>query len=498
MRKRTASGPFFLFLLPVFFVFHGWVAHARFIGWLDCMPLLAIYLLGAAMLWFLFRWLLRDNTRAALAASVVMVFYLFFGAIHDWLSKKGGFLHHYSVLLPLFLLLLVLLTLRLAKRPAPLRLAGFLNLLLVLFIVADGVVWLFRAVRKSQPAISASSLPPVAKCDTCPRPDIYLLIFDEYTGSRTLRETFHYDNSGLDSFLTSEGFHLQPESRSNYTVTPFSMASMLNLSYLKGVTHPRALEAEDYANIFEPLRTCEAVNFLLSQGYTVVNYSPFDIPEHPSSIGQPFIATGTRLITYRTMTDCIVRDLPASWKLGAWLKHLTSRATAMDDPVTTAYTLNETFLNETMQISAAKTGGPRFVYMHVAMPHAPFLFDSLFHRRSDKDALTPNPVLKDYLGYLPYTNSKIRQLIGTIRKNTRGKAVILFMSDHGFRYWYDNTPTSAFFRNQNAVYYPDGDYRGLYDSISNVNQFRVVFNKLFRLDLPLLKDSTILLLDKTD
>ncbi len=56
-------------------------------------------------------------------------------------------------------------------------------------------------------------------------------------------------------------------------------------------------------------------------------------------------------------------------------------------------------------------------------------------------------------------------------KNTRGKAMILFLSDHGFRY----SPS------------------GFYDSITNVNGFRVVFDKMFHLNLPLLKDSVIFL-----
>jgi hypothetical protein len=47
------------------------------------------------------------------------------------------------------------------------------------------------------------------------------------------------------------------------------------------------------------------------------------------------------------------------------------------------------------------------------------------------------------------------------------------------------------FMNLNAVYLPNHNYAGLYDSITNVNQFRAVFNNLFHVQLPLLKDSTI-------
>jgi hypothetical protein len=498
MNKRTGYRPFFLFLLPVFFVFHGFVSHTRFIRWTDCLLLLGKYGLLAALLFLLFRWILKDNNKAALIAFLLLAFYFFFGNLHEPLRKSGIFLYHYSLMLPLFIVLMVLLTYYIARKPPATRLIRFLNWLFGLFILADGLTWAIRSAGKDTPAISASAplLPALPPCDSCPRPDIYLLLFDEYSGSRTLRNTFHYDNEGLDSFLRSADFHILPDSRSNYSVTPFSMASMLNLAYLRGIPHPQALEPDDYTNIFEPLRSSDAVNFLLSRGYSIVNNSPYDLPEHPSDVQQPFIATGTRLITYWTLTDCMVRDVPVALKLGTLLNHLLPFGARFEDPATAVYRMNETFLDRTMQISASTIDRPRFVYMHVTMPHAPFLFDSLFRRRSPKEALTPFPMLKDYLGYLPYTNSRIRQLITTIKKNTGGKAVILFMSDHGLRYWEKDTPYSVFFRNQNAVYFPDGDYSAFYDSISNVNQFRVVFDKLFHLDLPLLKDSTILLLDK--
>jgi hypothetical protein len=53
-----------------------------------------------------------------------------------------------------------------------------------------------------------------------------------------------------------------------------------------------------------------------------------------------------------------------------------------------------------------------------------------------------------------------------------------------------------FFQNQNAVYFPDRDYHLFYDSITNVNMFRMTFDKLFKQNIPLLKDTSIFLYDK--
>ena len=48
----------------------------------------------------------------------------------------------------------------------------------------------------------------------------------------------------------------------------------------------------------------------------------------------------------------------------------------------------------------------------------------------------------------------------------------------------------------NAIYLPDRDYSTLYDSMTNVNEFRIIFNKTFNQKFPLLKDSSIFLTDK--
>ena len=42
-----------------------------------------------------------------------------------------------------------------------------------------------------------------------------------------------------------------------------------------------------------------------------------------------------------------------------------------------------------------------------------------------------------------------------------------------------------------SFYFPDHDYKNLNDSIQPVNTFRIVLNKFFGANYPLLKDSTI-------
>ena len=132
------------------------------------------------------------------------------------------------------------------------------------------------------------------------------------------------------------------------------------------------------------------------------------------------------------------------------------------------------------------------------MPHPPYFFDKNGNQKDENTIFRENSerALQAYLDYIPYTNSRIQELVSAIQQNTNGNAVIVFMGDHGFRYPTKGDHPRNYFENQNAIYFPDRDYRLLYDSITGVNHFRVVFNKLFNQQIPLLKDSTIYLKDR--
>ncbi|MGZ5133983.1 MAG: hypothetical protein ACXWCG_02480, partial [Flavitalea sp.] len=43
----------------------------------------------------------------------------------------------------------------------------------------------------------------------------------------------------------------------------------------------------------------------------------------------------------------------------------------------------------------------------------------------------------------------------------------------------------------NAVFLPTHNYDNWYNGMSNVNQFRILFNSVFRQSIPLLKDSIV-------
>ena len=85
-----------------------------------------------------------------------------------------------------------------------------------------------------------------------------------------------------------------------------------------------------------------------------------------------------------------------------------------------------------------------------------------------------------FFSYLKYTNKTILEIVNSIIQNSEGNAVVILQSDHGYRDFEGalNFP-ETFFKNYSAFYFPDKNYSAIYDTISNINNFPVLFNKYF-------------------
>lgn len=477
----------FFLLLPVFFVVHGLRENAGFVSFEDALPLLGIYLLAALVLYALCWLLFRNRIKAALGAFVLMCFHFFFGVFHDTLKSlfDNSFITRYIFLLPLLLILLVFIFYKIKKTKSPLiKFSRYLTILFALLIVWDVMVMILP--KEKTPAPAAMKFPA---CDTCSKPDIHLIVLDEYAGHQALKELFGFDNSAFEAKMRERGIHVVPGSISNYNYTPFSMASMLNMSYLNLKNTDR--EKPDLNLAFKMINENSVQRILEANGYVFYNHSVFNLPNHPAPVEETFIPAKTRLFTSQTLISRLYRDL------GYHLINTLKIGSAIEDQAYHELRNNTRLYELTRQLAVAPSAQPRFVYTHLMMPHYPYYFD-----RTGK-AMDPARVLpeanninrKDYVEYLQYVNNKILELADHLIKNSSRPAAIIIMSDHGFRHFREPVGQKYHFMNLNTVYLPDKDYHNFYDSMSNVNQFRILFNTLFKTQHPILKDSSIYLKD---
>lgn len=494
MSEKLRRIPFFVFLLPIFFVLHGVLENFGFISFKDASVLLLTYIGLTLVIGSIFWLLLWDLQNAAIITIACMAFFFFYEAFMQLIKKlfPYSFFTSYTFLLIIALLAIVVLFiyLRKSKKNFP-RLYLFLNVALILYLLID-TGWLFLKLfyppANPLSVYSFRNNKNTPHCDTCKKSNVYFLLFDEYASSISLKEQFNYDNIDLDTFLLKQGFHINRQSTANYNFTPFSMASVLNMSYIDGIQDPRHLVAQDFTNTDHLIRNNQVIKIFSSLGYELKIYSIFDLAGNPAKAWQSFLPLKTRLITERTLAarlNTSINFLLAK-KLG--IKHFVMQAYMK------YYLNNENFLQLVEKEAKLKTTQPKFLYAHFIMPHFPYLFDSAGRRKSDQQIYKNNQMNTPaaYLSYLQYTNKRLKTLVQHIRQND-SSAVILLCGDHGFRRMENRPPSLGHFQNLNAVYFPDHDYSRWSDNVSFVNEFRITFNQLFQFNYPLLKDSTIFL-----
>jgi hypothetical protein len=485
--QQFLKAPYYFQWLIFFFVLHGYCDFVGFIQ-LSSLALLIAKLSGVAWILFLAcRRMYRDGHKAALFVTVLFFCYLFFGAMQDGIKIFPALASIRQFFLLNVLVCVIAFIWPFLYKRSLIPLTRLLNVLLLVYIVYDIAIlfWQAASVEKAKTMTPAVMIAPVPA--SVQKPEVYLILLDEYMGATGLREYFDYDNTPFESSLTQKGFYVCGKPVSNYSYTVYSMASLFNMRYIDSTDFgPRRKDVyKRMTSLINNNATCAYFNQLQ---YAINNLSPFMLAGEKPKTSFQFVPHDIQLITDKTAYSRIIKKLPygdflADYKL-KWLSKQLYQYIDAD---------NESLMRSAITIAKAGKSRPAFTYVHLIMPHRPYIYDSTGrapeflssgnqNRRAVKDNL--------YLQYLIYTNKRILQFVEDLMLATQGKAVILVMSDHGYRSEGRSKETGrARFSTLNAVYLPNRNYRLWYDSVSNVNQFPLLFNTLFGQQVPIQRDS---------
>lgn len=486
----TSSGtPLFLFLLPFFFALHGYVDYYDIIFLTDTLYLLLQYWLTALFLWLVFFFLLRNWQKSALFSFALLCFHFFFGSMHDAAKSLIGsnFLTTYTFILPGTLITLSLIYFLIKRTKLQFtRLSKYFTLLLLILITIDSIQ-LAPKVSWTYKKAKVSSHTSLVTCDTCTKPDIHLIIADEYSGLESLSTLLDFDNTAFEKSLQSRGFHIVKNSRSNYNSSPFSVASSVNMNYLEGISRDDD-NKDDLKLCYEKINRNSLSEFLKTAGYKIVNNSIFNFADIPTQARITLFPTKAGLISSQTFISRFLRDLLPS--LALKFNHRGS----FNNYIKTVLHNNERTIERLVTEVQRPAEQPRFVYTHLLMPHDPYYFDKDGRPFSLQNLLEGQEGKeKEYVSYLQYCNQRFLEIIDHILTRSVKPPIIIFMSDHGFRYYARPIDHKYEFMNINAIYLPNRRYEQFYHGMSNVNQFRALLNTAFGQHLPFLKDSTIII-----
>jgi hypothetical protein len=493
--KRFPLYPFLFAAYPVVYLAQANIAHIEPV---DALRALLAGLLGTALVYLALGLILRNRHKAALLTSLAVVLFFSYGHIYTLIKSDaiGDFIYgRHRYLIALFALIVLVvgwLVVRRARHPE--GAAGILTAIsavLVLVSLAQVILFEVQAAqnrRASYPEkLAQYKVQSLADQLTPPEtlPDIYLIAFDSYPREDFLMKDFGYDNRPFLDWLEGQGFFVPDCQLSNYAITTLSMSSMLQMNYIGPDTYGQDM-VKRRANwtrfggyvVYSPVRkTLEDLGYKVvsietdfswinlvdaDQYYTLGLKSVFD-----SILTQklnPFEQLAIDTTALRTLEwfDKPEEQEPGGLRTDQAKYYRTIKATL-----------------DRLDTIPGDLPGPKFTYVHVAAPHWPFVFDQEGNfKRSVK--------YRESVDEIIYLNKRIQGLVEAIQAESGGEAIILLQADHAL--WKDYGEDVYQRMMPFSAYYLPGGSEGLYENISTVNVFRVIFNRYFGGNLELLDD----------
>jgi Sulfatase len=455
------------------------------VRWTAGIRPLGLSLLAAALFFLLFRVIYRDWHRAAFAITALILLFFTYGQVYDQLSQKK--VPHLALWLGGAWLLLAVLALAWSGR----RKTRFQGAALVLNVISLGlVVYAAYMVIAEIPHATRSNVPADPKASVRPLhlpagetpPDIYYFILDSYGRTDLLKNNLEYDNSGFIANLEKQGFYVAQCSQSNYPRTDVSLGSSLNMDYLQNLNPKFTPQNEDRTQLWQSILNSDVADELKSAGYKTVAFATgFAFTEITSA--DVYITPSPVWSPITEFEVLVLRTTP--------LRHLQDLGWVNLEQIDGQRYRERTLLALNSMSRLAHMQGPKFAFIHLVIPHPPFVFlpdgspDDPSKYMDENGIYSQEHYYKGYRQQADFISAQIEKAAATLISESAHPPVIVIQGDHSP--WLQNG--SDEFKILNAYYLP-GHNDLLYPSISPVNTFRLILDTYFGADYPLLKDES--------
>jgi hypothetical protein len=430
-----------------------------------------VCLVITGILFVLLKLIFRDWNRAAFLSALWLTLFFSFGHVHIQLTEKLTGFDFTGWLLIAWLLLAVVAVLWAKWRsPSP---AALNVIALGLVITALSQIGPELNLRGGYTARVAAENAPLQNLTGLQNPpDIYYFILDMYTRADLLKSSYSYDNRSFLNALETRGFYVAECSQSNYTRTEISLVSSLNLSYLQDLD-PKFNDPDSIArrHLWDALKHNTVRYQLESMGYKTISFAngfPWsELEDADVFFTPPPFSSGITEFETLFIQTTFARNLQ---DIG-WLD--------LDQISGQNFRDRDLLVFNSMR-NVARMPGPKYVHVHLILPHPPFVFGpdgEYTDPASFWNEKKRYPAAKFELGYtnqLTFLNRKLLEAIDTIFSESKTAPIIILQGDHGP--WLQPNPQHFFILN---AYYLPGSKTELYPTISPVNSFRVVFNDYF-------------------
>mgnify|MGYP001225570730 CR=1 FL=1 len=487
----------YVWLLPLLYLLHSYNDLFGFIPFIYILVFfISAFVLGNLLLGIC--WLITKSPAKSLFITFCcLLFVLFWGAWHQFLKTHAGYtLSRYAVALPVTMALLVSFVRYVIKRPGKLtQLSRYFHYLMVILCLWELLQLFFHYHQYRKDANQVYPVRPINNAyQSChkpdsSKPDIYFIIYDEYTHNRMLKQLWGFDNRAITNWLQTKGFFIPDSSKANFSFTPYSLSTTFNMNYI-------AVSAVNINDLpFNSLKAVkslsenETFDLLQKEHYRISTFTPFRSTYRQVEVMHELEDFAKRKLFYQNFLARFFFDVGWHFLPADPSVHTNNNPS----PILRERAQDLETIARGIKATANDSAGrpPQFVYGHLMTTHKPHIFNEDGQVRSVADLAKDKAYFHTYINQVKAANKSIRDIVDHILSHNWKNTIIIIMGDHGFRFLPDDD-TRSYFPIFSAFYFPDRAYPSSLSNISAINTFRIVFNQYFCQNLSLLKDSSII------
>ncbi len=504
MKSKLPEMLFFPFLIALYPVFNLFSENLGEMSWVTVYRSVLVSLMITLALLMILRLSTGNLRMAAVLSTFILVLFFSYGHVYSLLKNQSvlgmdygrhRFLGMLWIILGLTGSWLIIKRIQFSRSSTmAFNLFGILLVALPIFRIINYSIIINETTTTASAGTERFSVLTIPEGIL---PDIYYLVLDRYSRDDLILSHLGYDNSEFIQDLENRGFYIARCSRSNYYITLPSIASTLNMVYLDELSDGQAWLSDNnklipYIHDNTVRRQLEAIGYhsISLTAYQNVQWPDADIFIDPktsaassaslarfSGLIAPFEAILLRTTILRIVFDLQTRSI--NELMGGinypYARHVQEQLFILDK------------IPELPYLSS-----PNLAYIHVSLPHPPYVFgpdgelvnvqtvEEGFARSQDNGE---TPV--GYVNQLQYLNKRILEIVDKLVSASDQTPIIIIQGDHGF----SGDDADAIL---NAYLVPDAVRKQLYDTITPVNSFRVIFSTIFNGNYPLLPDYSYL------
>jgi hypothetical protein len=427
----------------------------------------------------------QDWRRAALSLTIVLILFYSYGHVYILLkgaTLDGFYVFRHRTLIPIWVGGGFLILWQVWRKPINLATATYMLNVVGLFLLILPSIQLIShflqsRVSRAQAAQNTQTLGLKVGNES---PDIYYIILDGYGRADVLKEEYGYDNSDFLNALRDLGFYVADCAQSNYAQTQMSLSSSLNFNYINALSNRFVPGTDDRTGLDALIRHSAVRESLEKSGYKTVAFATgfiaTELTDADYFLGPQQTVGRLNEFEYLLMETTFARLIQDAGRLG---KQNSGSELFRER---TLFALDR--LDELSYIKE-----PKFVFVHLVIPHPPYVFgptggpiepSAAGTTKSEQEGLR-------YRDQAIYISNRMTEIVPKIIASSTRPPIIVIQGDHG-----PTIPSSPQQRMRNLnVYYLPGANAPIYSTITPVNTFRIIFNSYFGQNLPLLKDISL-------